>query len=446
MEVAMRITFLTLLLSISVVSSLRGDSPPDPAEPEEVAHARKFVGLLVKEDFEAAIRDFDDTMRKALPADKLKATWQGLIEQFGKIQKQGPVRVEKSGKYVIVFLPCVFEKITLDAKVVFSKDGQVTGLFFTPPQGEYKAPSYVKAADFREMPFTIGKEEWALPATLSIPVGAGPFPVVILVHGSGPHDRDETIGPNKPFRDLAGGLASSGIAVLRYEKRTLVHGKKMPKNITVKEETIDDVLAAADLLRQRKEIDPKRIFVLGHSLGAMLLPRIGEADAALAGLIVMSGPTRPLEDLVLEQITYLMSQRGELTDEKKAQIAELKKQIERVKDPKLSPDTPADELPLGAPASYWLDLRGYQPAIVATRLKQNLLILQGERDYQVTMEDFAIWKKQLADRKNVEFKSYPKLNHLMLAGEGKSVPEEYFRADHVAQDVVEDIASWIKKH
>jgi dienelactone hydrolase len=441
----MRFTFLALLACIGILSTLLGDPPRDPAEPEEIAHARKFLDLLLKEDFDAAVRDFDDVMLKALPADKLKETWKGLTEQFGKVQKQGAVRIERTGKYVIVIIPFIFEKITLDAKVVFSKDGKVTGLNFAPPQGEYKAPAYVKAADFQEDKLTIGKEEWALPAILSVPNGTGPFPVIILVHGSGPMDHDETIGPNKPFRDLAGGLASRGIAVLRYDKRTLVHGKKMPKNITVKEETIDDALAAADLLRQRKEIDSKRIFVLGHSLGAMLLPRIGEADPALAGLIVVSGPARPLEDLVLEQTTYLMSQKGDLTDETKAKLAELKKQIERVKDPKLSPDTPSDQLTLGAPASYWLDLRGYQPAIVAVGLKQHLLILQGERDYQVTMEDFAIWKKQLAGLKNVELKSYPKLNHLMLASEGKSIPEEYFRADHVAQEVIEDIAAWIKK-
>jgi len=84
------------------------------------------------------------------------------------------------------------------------------------------------------------------------PEGKGPFPAVVLVHGSGPQDRDETIGPNKPFRDLAWGLASQGIAVLRYDKRTKVHGAMMAgavEQFTVKEETIDDALAAVALLR-----------------------------------------------------------------------------------------------------------------------------------------------------------------------------------------------------
>ena len=133
---------------------------------------------------------------------------------------------------------------------------------------------------------------------------------MILVHGSGPHDRDETIGPNKPFRDLAHGLASQGIAVLRYEKRTKEHPVRMAMSvntITVKEETIDDAVAAFEALKSQEKIDPKRIFVLGHSLGGTLLPRIGKAKDGIAGFISLAGSTRPMEDLVLEQTRYILS-------------------------------------------------------------------------------------------------------------------------------------------
>src|SRR5262249_57372826 len=131
--------------------------------------------------------------------------------------------------------------------------------------------------------------------------GAGPFPGVGLAHGSGPNDRDETIAQNKPFKDLALGLASRGIAVLRYDKRTKVYPAKMAglAGLTVKDEVVDDAIAAASMLRSQPRIDPARVFVLGHSLGGMLVPRIAAADAKLAGVIVMAGgppaphPPRP---------------------------------------------------------------------------------------------------------------------------------------------------------
>jgi predicted alpha/beta hydrolase len=154
------------------------------------------------------------------------------------------------------------------------------------------------------------------------------------VHGSGPLDRDETVFANKPFRDLAWGLASQGIAVLRYEKRTKQHAAKLGAiggPWTLKEETIDDVLAAVALLRQTAGIEVTRIFVLGHSLGGMLIPRIGTRDAPIAGFIVLAGATRPLEDMILEQTTYLVSLEGSISQEKQAHLDEITKQVAHIK-------------------------------------------------------------------------------------------------------------------
>jgi dienelactone hydrolase len=280
-----------------------------------------------------------------------------------------------------------------------------------------------------------------VPGTLSVPTGKGPFPAVVLVHGSGPNDRDETLGPNKPFRDLAWGLASKGIAVLRYEKRTRIHGDKLamlPKP-TVQEETVDDAVAAAQLLRRTDGIDPRRVFVLGHSLGGMLIPRIGARDGEIAGLVVLAGLTRPMEETIVQQLSYLASLDGKVSDEEKKRLDQFQEQEARIKA--LTPES--TESLMGIPASYWLDLRGYNPPALAARLRQPLLILQGERDYQVTMEDYQAWKKGLAEKKNVTFKSYPSLNHLFIEGEGKVTPAEYEKAGHVAAAVIDDIAEWI---
>jgi dienelactone hydrolase len=408
------------------------------------ATAEALVAALAKGDFAAAGKDFDGAMKKALPEDKLKETWAAIQKQVGPFKKQLGVRAEAGKKYQFVYVTCHFEKMDLDARVVFDGD-KVTGLQFRPAKSAYdfKPPPYAKPESFREVQVVVGEGgDWPLPGMLTLPKGDGPFPAVVLLPGSGPHDRDETIGPNKPLRDLAWGLASQGVAVLRFEKRTHEHGQRWTKSMTFRDEVVDDAVAAAALLRKRPEIDAKRVFVLGHSLGAVAGPEVGRRDPALAGLILLAGNTRPLEDVVLEQITYIRSLHPSADD--KEELDKLRKQVARVKDRGLTADTPASELPLGAPAAYWLALREYDPAATAAKLKLPLLVLQGERDYQVTMADFAGWKKALAGRKDVRLKSYPKLNHLFMEGEGKAKPAEYQKAGHVSREVVDDVAAWVK--
>ncbi|HSF40989.1 MAG TPA: alpha/beta fold hydrolase [Thermoanaerobaculia bacterium] len=417
-------------------------------QPDLTAAATAFVNHLVKGEYEAAARPFTETMRGAAPPEKLGEIWKAIQTQMGAFQRIAGTRVEPMGGFQSVFVTSEFAGATVDLQVTFDSEGRIAGFFVRPTEAgkaqsppEWAAPPYADKARFREEEVTVGPGEWALSGTLTLPVGEGPFPALVLVHGSGPHDRDETIGPNKPFKDLAWGLASRGIAVLRYEKRTKVYGLKLLAlpGLTAKEEIVDDVIAAANLLRGRKEIDARRISVLGHSLGGTLVPRIGKADPGIAGFIVMAGAARPLEDLLLEQVPYIASVDGTVTEEEKRQIESVKALVETIRNLKQG----SKETPMGVPASYWLDLRGYHPPAVAKELKTPFLILQGERDYQVTMEDFELWRKALADRKDVLFKAYPDLNHLFMEGKGKAAPEEYGRPGHVAQKVVEDVAGWI---
>ena len=410
--------------------------------------AKELVEQLVREDFSGAAKNFDDTMKGVMLPEKLQQVWKAVLTQAGAFKKQTGARTERLQQFDIVFVTCEFEKVTVDVKVVFNGERQIAGLFFQPAassgSNSYKPPAYARPDSFREKDVTVGSGEWALPATLTLPSGEGPFPAVVLVHGSGPNDRDETLGPNKPFRDLAWGLATKGIAVLRYDKRTKAHRAKMialKDSITVKEETVDDALEAVSLLRKSAGVDAKRIFVLGHSLGATLIPRIGKRDSNIAGFIALAGTTRPLEDVILYQTDYLAMLDGTLSDVEKTNIETVKQAVAKIKDPALSA---TGEQILGVPPSYWLDLRGYSPPEMARDLKQPMLILQGERDYQVTMEDFQGWKA-LATKKNVQLKTYPKLNHLFIEGEGKSTPAEYSNPGNVAEYVVSDIAGWIMK-
>jgi fermentation-respiration switch protein FrsA (DUF1100 family) len=440
------LSIIILTASLICNAQQKETLPKDNAQEE----AKHFIQMLANGDFSGAAKNFDVTMRGALPPAKLQDIWESLNTYVGSFKRQIGVRTEKFQQHDIAFVTCEFERATLDAKVVFNSARQIAGLFFIPSQSTPKleTPASPVKDTLREKEVLVGTGEWAVHGTLSFPKGLGPFPAIVLVHGSGPQDRDETIGPNKPFRDLADGLVSKGIVVLRYEKRTKEHASQftfLKDSITVKEETIDDALLAVALLRKAERIDPKKVFVLGHSLGGMLIPRIGSLESNIAGLIIMAGASRPMEDIILEQMSYIFSLDGTISESEKSQLSKIKLQVARVKDLTLSTATPSTDLPFGVPAKYWLDLRGYNPPEAARSLKQPMLILQGERDYQVTMEDLAGWKKYLSSKPNVEFKTYPKLNHLFIEGEGKSTPQEYNVAGHVAEIVIDDIAGWMKK-
>ena len=359
---------------------------------------------LVRRDFTALVARFSPQMKAALSPEKISAQLGPVIASFGALRngRPQPRYVQVQGNDVFVF-PAEFEKNRLNIVITVNPAGQLAGLFFQPPD-----PEPPKAG---ELVVTTGNIR--LPATLAAPQGTGPFPAIVLVHGSGPHDRDETVAVNAPFKDLAEGLAKRGVATLRYVKRT----RQSPQSpvATVDQEVIEDALSAVALARRQSRVDPKRVFLLGHSLGGYLGPRIALRDPEIAGLIMMAGNVRPVEVLAREQIQYL----GE------------------------SPDT-MERLKASAPASYWEDLKAYDPVAVALKVQAPILILQGERDYQVTMKDFELWRAGLKGRSNVSFKSYPKLNHLFLEGEGKSLPAEYAKPGHIPDYVLDDIANFVK--
>lgn len=447
------VLFLLIMLAVTAISCGNDSKIEAPALEGEITDlADDFISSMVNGDYEQAVDDyFDATMKRAMPANTLAETWETLLEQVGQYEGEVSKRTEEADGYDVVIATTKFQNAFIDIRVVYNSDKRISGLWFQPAQetddSAYSSPSYVQPGLFSESEVVIGTDPWKLPGILSVPGGSGPFPVVVLVHGSGPQDRDETVGPNKPFKDLAQGLASQGIAVLRYEKRSKEHAYKLAGHIetfTVWEETIEDALEAVSLLRNIENIDPDQIYILGHSLGGTLAPQIGAEDSDIAGLIILAGAARPLEDLILEQVTYLAYLEGTPSPEEEKQLKKIEKQVAKVKDPNLSADTPSTDLPLGIPAAYWLDLRNYSPAQQAKELSMPMLILQGERDYQVTMEDFEIWQETLASRTDVVLKSFPGLNHLFIEGQGKSTPEEYFKPGNVSKMVVEDIVKWLK--
>jgi uncharacterized protein len=260
---------------------------------------------------------------------------------------------------------------------------------------------------------------------------------VVLVHGSGPNDRDETVGGNRPFRDLAWGLASRGVAVLRYDKRTRVHGPSMPAEIGLDEEVMDDAVAAIDLLRLRPEVESGAVFVLGHSLGGMLAPEIARRSGDVAGVVILAGPARPFLEVLREQLEYIASLESDPEAPGRVQIDSILAGLDGAVG-----GAPPDSL-LGVPMGYWQQLQAMDPVAAAGELSVPMMILQGGRDYQVTEADLALWRRGLAGRDDVTTRLYPELNHLFAPGAGTATPAEYMsEVKHVAPVVIEDLARW----
>lgn len=427
-----------------------------PTPPDYTARATEVVNDLAARHFDKVFAQFNTTMAAAVPVDKLGPGWDQLVGQAGAFQKIDSSNETVSSGYHVVIVTCVFEKATINIILAFDDAGHIGGMHIAPvqsaapPPAPWTPPPYADSTKFHEAPVTVSDGQWQMPGTLSTPNGKGPFAAVVLISGSGPNDADETIGSTKDQKDLAWGLATNGIAVLRYPKRTLQYGDKSfsdPQNFTVKEEYIDDARAAVALLATRPEINSKRIFIAGHSEGGYLAPRIAAGDTQVAGIIIFEGPTLPIEQLVIDQLQYEAKLGGPNAAQIEAAIPQVQQQAKAIEDPNLKPGTNVKLLNATVPSSYFLDLRNYDPAAVAANLKIPIYITQGGRDYQVTTVDFANWQKALAGHSNATLKLYPDLNHLLISGTGPSKPDEYFApGQHVSPQVITDLAAWINAH
>jgi dienelactone hydrolase len=437
-------SFFAIFMAIVLAASLGGPLAACAQEPPEKVGVA-IVSKLVAGEFSEITAAFTPEMAKALPGNTLKQGWDQLTAKAGPVRNFGAPRTTAQGGITVVTVPVQFEKAAYDVKVSIA-GGKVAGLYIVPselPAAPWSAASYVDPSAFSETEVVVGKTPWTLPGTLSLPRSRERVPAVVLVHGSGPNDRNETIGPNRPFQDLAQGLASRGIAVLRYDKRTKLYGPQIAglARFTVREEVIEDAIAAVALLRARAEIDPGRVVVLGHSVGGTLAPRAARGEPKVAALVIMAGATRPIYDLMIEQLEYIAALDGPPDPKALDEIDKIKAEAARARTAK------ADDIGaiLNAPPSYWADLNAYDAAETTKSLTLPMLILQGGRDYQVTAKDLDPFKAALAGRTNATIREFPRLNHLFMTGEGKSRPEEYNRLGHVDVEVIESIAAFVNR-
>jgi uncharacterized protein len=384
--------------------------------------------------FEVAEEHFDATMKAALPPGALEAAWKQRASSLGTLTAWYIVgRSEASGVLLrIVNVDFATAPKAFALRIAVDLSGDVSGLYFVEPVAEpvSAAVPYIRPASFTSREVSVGSGQSALGGTLTVPVGAGPFPAAVLVHGSGPQNRDEDILANHPFKDIAEGLGSDGIVVLRYDKRTWAHPGTL-RPVTVDTETIDDAVAAVVVLKNQPGVNRNKVFVIGHSLGAGLAPEIA-TRAHADGVVMLAPPGVPVPETIVRQYRYLHAPSAEISAaDKKAQFI-------------MAKSLPPGSFYHGAPASYWYDLDSRDEVGFARKLGKPILILHGDRDFQVVDDDIEVWRAGLKGGPGVSIETLPRLNHLFIAGEGESSPDEYSIPNYVAPVVIERIAKFIK--
>lgn len=414
--------------------------------------AEEMVDAIAQGDYAKATSRFDAKLKTHLSEDRLRLMWRQLSDKSGAYIKRTGIRQKTISKHCVVYVTCQFRKMSWYMAIAVSAEGKIFDVEFYAHESTASIaniPVYIKRDRYIEHDITIDYHSWRLSGTLTLPRGKRPVPVVVMVPETSTKDRDESLGPNKPFKDIAWGLASQGIAVLRYDG--LANKERDYKRIiaikdkwTANDEITGVVHAAVMLCRTRQEIDPKHIYILGHGQGGYMIPRIGKDDPEIAGLILAAANTRPMEDVFLHEWTYRTRLiEPVMSDETIKLLTRVNKDITVIKG--LKPSSDRTTKVLGAPVSYWLDLQGYDPAKMAMTLKQPILVLQSGRDYQATSVDNTKWNDTLRSKANVVIKSYPKLNHLLIPGDGQITPTEYGIRGNVSEQVIIDISNWIHK-
>ncbi len=412
-----------------------------------------WMRLLQLGSFEEARSIMNGRLAAIFPADALEQYRDSLEATYGTwTLLKSDLREDLVHKHAVLVYQTPRGK-SFKMELRFDREGKLDDLAALRSTSDtYLSPSYENPMAYAEEKVIVGTEGLPLPGTLTLPAHSeGKVPAVVLVHGSGPNDEDESSGGGKMFRDIAVGLANEGIAVLRYSKRTYEYpNRSLTPTFTVQEETVEDSLTAVRLLQKDERIDPEAIYVLGHSQGGMLVPEILEQDQdkAVAGGVLLSAPSGSLEDLMLQQYQGILERA--IADQETA--AELERKQAKVDAWQTAGDMLHDDayskehLPASFPLQspyWWYDIRRYSAPLIARSQHVPLLIMQGDNDVQVPPASLKVWKQALDSRADVQYKSYPGLNHMYGLYGQPSTGDEYRFPSNVPETVIQDIAGWI---
>jgi uncharacterized protein len=404
--------------------------------------SEKLTQQMAEGDFDETYDSFSLIMKAQSSAKSLKEAWNATISGMGDYVKRYDSTEGKEDKYDAVDVILQYENNGLKVSFYYNQTGKLDGLWFKPYPIEADA---VDNASFEEIKITIGEGQYPITGILTIPKNVTHPPVAILVPGSGTHDMNELVGANKPFQDMAWGLAEQGIASIRYNERLLLYPDLAKGEITIQLDSLDDVAEAINYAIHCEQINKNKIYILGHSLGGMMAPKIASDHKEVAGIVMLAGSPRKLEDISYDQVVDALNQANELSEEQKKSILQTTEtERDRVKNVTEANST---ELLMGAPTSYWYSLNQIDIPKLASQLTVPIFIAQGSADWQVYADkDYLEWQKIFKGKENVTFQLYDNLNHLFMTSNGKTDISEYDVKGNVDTKVISDIAYWINKN
>lgn len=412
-------------------------------DPKETA--KSYLQSFFEGDFEAMVAVQDETMRQLFGKQAIEQSFQAFKVNFGAFEAVLDIKESETQGYFIYLFYTKMQKAYLHITVSVDTQNRVAG-FYAKPAASPNAltPPYADTERFTEEEAVFGSKQWPISGALTLPKDVASYPLVILVGGSGPTDRDSAIGPNKPFRDLAYGLSSAGIAVLRYHKRTYAHGERMVKEgISEKgavwDEYLEDLSEAIAFANRLENVGP--IFVAGHSLGGQAAAFAAAEWEGLSGLILLAAPARRFAQISIDQNRYFFPATG-LPQEQLDQAVSF---FQSVLDHQLPPEM---EVQPGLTVSYFYDWDHYPMMDSLSKANLPVLVLQGEEDFQATMDgDFLPLMEAFGNSARFTFQSFPGLNHLFMKSEIGvfHTTEEYQIEGFVAFETVEALVSWIQQ-
>jgi dienelactone hydrolase len=404
--------------------------------------AESLTEGILQGEFEPINSCFTQDLKSTYTADVLQEAFSSAIKPLGEFIAVNSVDTQETEDAIYIAVILKYENNGLLITYGFDSSSSLITFYFNYKDIEEEVISDL----YTEYEITVGDANEPLDGLLTLPTGVENPPVVILVHGSGQNDMDETIGAvsNKPFRDLAHGLAEQGIASIRYNKRYYQYADSIPEDMTISDEVLKDVSAAITLAKEHSEVDSSRIYVLGHSLGGILSPKIALDNDAVVGIISMAGSPRYLEDIIYDQVVHHANLDVESSEDEKAlQLESVQANVERVKT--LSEDDLSEPI-LGCTGYYWKSLHEIDTKAIVANLEIPMLFLQGSADFQIYADiDFAMWKEILEGHKNASFIEYEGLNHLFMPTTGVGDTSDYDTKANVSDKVILDIADWINK-
>ncbi len=414
-----------------------------------VSIARAVVREVLDGEYQKAEARFSQTLKNGLEAaGGIEGVMAPAAAQMGKVISYGePVTGSQMGMDVVM-IPVTFENMTVSAIVSLSQAGEVEGLYFQP-QVAVAEETLSEGVTATEVTVDAGAG-YPLGGTLTLPANTGePAPAVLLIWGSGANGRDEAVGANAVFAQLANGLAEHGIASLRFDKRTHTYPEIMSeKDYSVVDEYMEDVLSAVEMLKSESGIDPDRVFILGHSQGGMLAPRFVDAGADVSGLILLAGTPRHLTDVLYDQELNTLG-AGKDDPEARKVFDDMREEARAVYAGTAEEALAHEPLYMGAfPAYYMYEMSRYDAIELIKKHQTPILILQGGNDFQVLAKgDFNLYQDALAGEEYASLKLYPGLNHLFMPSEATTLNEavaEYNIASRIPEEVVRDIAAFVK--